>query len=205
MWIYYVPGPKQLWGDEQMYRQAALELLDNGRTEENFLWPPLYSSFVALMLRAGNGSLLPLQLLQTLLLVASALLLRDLCLRLTGERDVADLAALTLLIYPPLVAFAQYVWPEILHMTLLLAALWILMARRDRLPWSAALGFALGLALLTKGVLGPFVPVLLVPLALDGNRRRALQRVGLALAVLLLTLAPTILDNYRRTGSATMG
>jgi len=201
LWIYHVPGPKPLWGDEQMYRQAALELTETGQTDKNSLWPPLYSGLVAVSFRAGNGSVLPLQLLQTLLLVASALLLRDLCVRLTGERNVADLAALTLLIYPPLVAFAHYLWPEVLHMTLLLGVLWILVARRDRLPWVAGLGLSLGLALLTKSILGPFVPVLLVPLVLDGDRRRGALKVGLAVGVLLLTIAPTIHDNYQRTGS----
>jgi 4-amino-4-deoxy-L-arabinose transferase-like glycosyltransferase len=200
LWIYYEPAPKLLWGDEEMYWRLAQQALREGRFEIDPLWPPLYPAFVAALLALGGGSLLWVQLAQTLLLVAAALLLRDLWRRWIGPGPLGDVLALVFLAYPPLVAYAHFLWPEVLHLFLLLGALWILSARRTRPTWMPVLGVVLGLALLTKSLLGPFLPALLLPVALEGRARDRALRLGLVLMFAALTIAPTVFSNWKRLG-----
>jgi 4-amino-4-deoxy-L-arabinose transferase-like glycosyltransferase len=200
LWLYYQPSAKVLAGDEDAYLQAATRLLDGQPSGLDLLWPPLYPAFLALLLALGGGSLLVVQAVQTLMLVAVALLLRDLWIRFEGRGPAADVLALALLAYPPLAAFAHYLWPEVLHLTLFVAALWILASRRRQAPWLAALGLVLGLALLTKSLLGPFLPVLLLPLFLEDGWRARIRRAALVVAVLAATIAPALIANHARHG-----
>jgi hypothetical protein len=200
LWIYYQPAPKVLAGDEAVYLAAANRILDGQPAGLEMLWPPLYPWFLALLLKFGGGSLILVQAVQTLMLAAVALLLRDLWIRFEGRGPAADVLALTLLAYPPLAAFAHYLWPEVLHLALFAAALWILAVKRREPAWLAALGLLLGLALLTKSLLGPFLPALLLPLLLDGGWRVRLLRLAVVLAVLGTTVAPVVISSYQRHG-----
>jgi 4-amino-4-deoxy-L-arabinose transferase-like glycosyltransferase len=200
LWIYWRPQPKVLLGDEARYRAWADEILSGRDPEPDLLWPPLYPRFLALVLGSPQGSLLRVQLVQTALLIFVAFVLRDLVRRLTGRLLAADAAAWLVLAYPPLVAFAHYLWPEVLHQALFLGALWILLARPASLAWMPVAGILLGLALLTKSLLGPFLPVLLWPVLREGPWPRRLARAGLLLAVLGATVLPTMVANRSRAG-----
>ncbi len=200
LWIYYSPAPKEPTGDEGMYLEVAGRIQAGEDPGLERLWPPLYPRFVAEVLSPRGGPPATLQVVQTLLLVAVAFLLRDICRRLVGPGRVGDLVLLFTLAYPPLVAYAHYVWPEVLHLVLMVGATWILVARRDRLPWLAGLGLLLGLSLLTKSLLGPFLPALLLPLALEGSARQRWARVSLVVVVLGTTVAPTLIANHRASG-----
>ncbi len=204
VWIYYWPLPKALCGDEGMYLPAARSLLATGESNVELLWPPLYAHWLAGLL-ALIPSLVWVQVVQGALLVVAALVLRDLCCRLGCPRRVGDLAAVLTLADPQLAAFACHLWPEVLHLTLMLCALWIVAARCDRLLWLATLGLALGLAVLTKSILGPFIPVLLVPVAFKGGWRQGPLRVMVVVVALVLTLTPTLVTNARREGTVTVG
>ncbi len=214
------PEQRRLWGDESMYWEAGGRALESGASGLEPLWPPLYAWFLA-GCRALADARWPVELAQTLLLLASALLLRDLGRRLELPAGAADLAAAIFLLYPTLAAFGHFFWPEVLHLLWLVAAAWILAARRDRLGWCAALGVVLGLALLTKSLLGPFLPVLLAPLLIapDGSpaaaagtgpaatfppaavaRHARLARLGVVLLALTATVAPTMALNWRWHG-----
>ena len=200
LWIYWRPEPKTLLGDEGMYRRWADDLSAGREPEPDLLWPPLYPRFLALVLGSPQASVLRVQIVQTALLVLVAFVLRDLTRRLTGRPLAADAAAWLVLAYPPLVAFAHYLWPEVLHLALFLSALWVLLARRESLAWMPVAGVLLGLALLTKSLLGPFLPALLLPIVTQGPWPRRLARVGLVLAALFATTAPTLLANRSLSG-----
>src|SRR6185295_10723505 len=111
-------------------------------------------------------------------------------------------AAALLVLDPQVAAFTAYLWPELFHLALFLFAWWVLAARADRWPWLVAAGGALGLALLTKSLLMPFIPVLLAPLVLAGPLRHRLLRPALVLGTLTLTILPTLLANRARYGVA---
>ncbi len=194
------PEPRRLHGDERMYWQAAERVLETGASELEPLWPPLYAWFVAGGRTLADASW-PVELAQVLLLVASGLLLRDLARHLELPPLVADGAAALLLLYPTLAAFAHFLWPEVLHLVWMLAAAWILAARRRSLAGCALLGAVLGAALLTKSLLGPFLPLLLLPLLRDeGAWRDRLARVAVVLLVLGAAVAPVVQANWRQHG-----
>jgi hypothetical protein len=201
LWIHYFPRQRLLWGDERLYWQVANGLASGSQADLGLLWPPLYPEFLAVLLRIGGGSLLFVQLVQTGLLVLTALLARDLWQRLVRPGPAADLVAVAFLVYPPLISYAHYLWPEILHLTLFVSALWVLALRRTRPLWLAVLGLLLGLALLTKSILGPFLIMFWLPVGLTRPRRRGLLNMALVLGVFLVTVSPTLWSTYKRNGS----
>ena len=213
-WLYYRPAVKALWGDESRYLESAERLLagDPG-WHPGLLWPPLYPRFVAGVMAVGQ-SLVSVQVVQTLLLVVAALILWDLCRRLTGSEVAAAVAAFLTVAFPPLAAFAHYLWPEVLHLLLLLTVLWVLVARPRSWWWAGLGGVALGLALLTKSLLLPFVPIMVVAVVwpeVAASRRERVRAVLAGLGRMLLfvgvagvTVAPTVVGNYRSSGVPTI-
>lgn len=165
LWVlYYVPDVKAPLGDEQMYRRAAARVLSEGTSGLDSFWPPFYAWFLAPWLAATGGALWLAQLVQTLLLGLSAWLLRRLVLRWIADRAAADLAFFLVLAYPPLAAFSQYLWPEVLHLALMLSAVVALVESRGRLSAVVAGGLLLALCLQTKVLLLPLLPPLAVGL-----------------------------------------
>src|SRR6185295_14799093 len=147
--------------------------------------------------------------------------LADLARRWYGGRagDVAGFVAGWLLLADPQVAaFAHYLWPEVLHLVLFLAAVRTLAWVEERssggpgagegedgakaAPFAkvalglAAASLALGLALQAKSLLLPFLPLLLLPV-LRGGARRAAVRIAVVLAVIAATSAPALVANHR--------
>jgi len=200
LWIYHVPSAKMPWGDEAHFLNIAEARIEGSPRPIHPFYSRYYPRWVATWLAIGGGSILPLQLAQTALLILCAFLLRDITLAAGGNDTAATAAAFLMIGYPPLVAYAHYVWPEILHMALLLIAVWVLVMRKRHGAWLVLLGVSLGLALATKYFLWPFLPVLLLPLALEAPRRRGLARAGLTLLIALVIVAPALGSNARRFG-----
>jgi hypothetical protein len=200
-WLYYRPLPKALWGDEMAYWRSATALLagDPGWWPDP-LWPPLYPRLLAGIMAIGGPTLLWIQVVQTGLLAAAAVVLYDLVRRLSGSQLAAAVAAVLTLGFPPLVAYAHYLWPEIPHLFLFLAVLWLLVARAERPLWCGVAGVAAGLALLTKSLLGPFLPVLVLAAFARRPAGRWLARALVFAAALVLTVAPAVIEQHRRTG-----
>jgi 4-amino-4-deoxy-L-arabinose transferase-like glycosyltransferase len=201
-WLDRYPVPRILWGDENGYLDSAARLLagDPGWWLEP-LWPPLYSQFLAGLLWFGGGSLTAVVLTQIALLVAAAVLLGDLTRRLCGSRAAGIAVVVLTLGYPPLVAFSHYLWPEVLHLFLFSALLWLMAVRGESRAWCAVAGVVLGLALLSKSLLMPFVPVLVLTMVWGSRSGRAIIRAGLVLGMAAATVAPTVIANAKRTGS----
>lgn len=216
------PEPRRLWGDEIMYADLAERGARGEPAEVELLWPPLYPRLLAYAAQLGPlASASPgvppaagatasldvgraraaVELVQVALLLAAVLALRALARRVTGSADVADLAAALALLDPQLAAFAHFLWPETLHLALFLGALALLICR-SRQAWALiAAGLLLGLALLTRSLLQPFLPLLLAPLVVAQGWRRGLARGALVLAVAAAVIAPTVASNGRRTGT----
>jgi 4-amino-4-deoxy-L-arabinose transferase-like glycosyltransferase len=191
---------RRLWGDEVMYAGTASRLLEGEPARLELLWPPLYPRFLAGGMILSGGSFLATYLFQTFLLVVSALLVRDLTARFVGPGLAPDLAMGFMLLDPTLAAFAHFLWPEVLHLFLLLVAIWIVAAHAEEARWLAFLGLVLGLAILTKSLLGPFLPVLLLPAVLRGSWTARVLRPALTIAVLSAVTAPVLFFNVHRSG-----
>lgn len=202
LWIYWNPEPKLLFGDEAIYLSAARSLLEARSGELDLLWPPLYPKFLAGILWASGERLVAVQLVQTLLLGLSALLFRDVARRWIGDGVAPSVVGWILIGYPPLVAFAHYLWPEILHLALVAIALWIVTFRRRSTPWMVIAGSALGLAMLSKSLLHGLLllGIVLASMTLGRGRRRLEWRVALAVVAAGAVLLPTARANWQRHG-----
>ncbi|MBK8598745.1 MAG: hypothetical protein IPP07_14305 [Holophagales bacterium] len=193
------PSPRHLWGDEITYAEAATRISAGLPAGLDLLWPPLYPRLLAWL--GAPGSLLGVTLVQALALLGAALLLRDLVSRSGAPGLPADLAGFLLMADPSTAAFAHYLWPEVLHLFLFLFAIWIVVARGGRALWLVLLGIVLGAALLLKSLLGPFLPVLLVPVVLWAKGWRRLANPALALLGVVALTLPVRIANERREGA----
>lgn len=199
-WLGAWPVARRPWGDEIMYLDLAQRWARGEAAPLEPLWPPLYPQLLATALRLGDTRLLGLRLLQVALLFVAAWALAGLAARLLGSPAAGRWAAALLLLDPQVAAFAHYYWPEALHLALLLGALWLLVLHGRRWGAVALAGLLLGLALLTKGLLLPFLPLLVLPLGFELGPRPGLSRAALALGLAGLVAAPTVVSNGRRHG-----
>jgi len=203
-WLDRAAGGRMPWGDEKRYLESAGAVL---RGDPSWwpvpLWPPLYPRFLAgiLALSPGRG-LVGIILVQTALLLAAAMVFSDLVREWTGDRTAGRAAFIMMGAFPALAAYGRFFWPEVLHLFLAMVVLWVLSLRRDRLGWLAVGGGALGLALLTKSLLGPFVPILLIGAFVGDRTPRRAGRIACFLAAAAIVVTPVIGMQYRRTGSA---
>lgn len=204
-WMDRHPVPRALWGDEKTYLASAIQLLagDPGWWPEP-LWPPLYPQFIAGLIWCGN-SLAAVVAVQIFLLVVTAALIFDLVRRFTSSRPAGVIAACCVLGYPPLAAFSHYLWPETLHLFLFVTLIWILAARAERWAWAAGAGVVLGLALLTKSLLLPFVPILVIASVWGARPFRAVATVLLVAGFSAATMAPTMVAYNRHSGTPAVG
>ena len=147
------PAPKRLIGDETYYFNLAKAIAAGQPAQHDSLWPPLYAELLALLFRLVGPSVLAVQAMQVALWLAAAWCFWRIVARLV---PAAGTAALALFLFTPeLAAFSHYLWPETLHLALMLAALWLLICH-GATGWAAAgAGLLLGLALLTKSLLWP--------------------------------------------------
>ncbi len=194
-------GPRGLWGDERTYIKSALAVLQGDPSWWPVpLWPPLYSRFLAGVLAISGNHQVAIIVVQTVLLFIAAAIFGDLVRRWTGAETAGMVAFLLMAGFPPLAAYSHFLWPEVLHLFLALAAVWILVVRRDSPLWLFLAGIALGLALLTKSLLGPCVPVLLAATFFGDHGPRRLFRLGIVVGAIVAIVGPVMGLQYRRIG-----
>jgi len=88
LWLaYYGNGAKRLIGDEQNYQDVALAILGGGAWMPSTIWPPLQSLFLAAIYAIAGVHMLAVQLVQTLLIVGCAIVLRAIWRRVGGVRE----------------------------------------------------------------------------------------------------------------------
>ena len=129
------PAPKRLIGDETYYFNLAKAIAAGQPAQHDSLWPPLYAELLALSFRLVGPSVLAVQAVQVALWLAAAWCFWRIAARLV---PAAGTAALALFLFTPeLAAFSHYLWPETLHLALMLAALWLLICH-SATGWAAA-------------------------------------------------------------------
>lgn len=201
-WLAWWPAPKALWGDENLYLQSARDLLAGVPDWAPMpLWSSGYPRFLAGILGLSGGSLVAIQLVQALLLIMTALVLGDLVERTTGSKRAAIVTGGWVVAFPSLVAYEQFLWPEVPHLALFVAVLWLLFGEPPMVFRSVLAGTALGLALLMKAVLLGFVPVLLWLAFWRRGGARSPMCAGLCIAALLLVMVPESIRQHRETES----
>jgi hypothetical protein len=198
-WAYYAHGAKPLIGDEAEYQRTALAILAGGSWMPGTIWPPLQPLLLAVVYSVAGPSVLAAQLLQTVFFILCGALLRDLWRRLGGSVAAANTAAALFLLNPATAAYAQWLWPEITHLLLLLAALCLLARAPARVPAFAA-GVCIGLAILAKSLLSPFWPAFLLAFVRVEPPRVLLRLALLFVVGIGLVTAPALWHGWREYG-----
>lgn len=200
LWFaYYGHGAKPLIGDEANYQASALAILGGGAWMPSTIWPPLQPLLLAAIYAIFGVHLLAAQIAQTLLFVACAALLRDLWRRLGGSVAAANTAAALFLLNPATAAYAQWLWPEIVHLFLMLAVFWLLSRPLSRLG-SFVAGACVGLALLAKSLLAAFWPLFLIAFVCREKPRVLIGAAAMFLFGLALATAPALVHGWRTVG-----
>lgn len=198
-WAYYGFATKTLVGDEFRYRAEALALWQGLPSPPGFIWPPLQRWFLAALIGPLDGNLVVAQVVQMLLLGMCALLLRQIWLQLDPRPFAANLAALLFASSPAIMAFGLYLWPEPLHLVLLLGAIFLLVSWPQRWQAAAGGGILIGLALLSKSLLSGFWPLFLI-LFLRPPWRKSLTGAFVFVIALLVVIGPATLRGWQATG-----
>lgn len=189
-WIGHGSEPRLLVGDEPMYLKGAMTLLAGETWHFESLWPPFQAVFLAGILWVSDGSLLGVEIVQSLLLGLVALLLGDFTRAVTGSRIAALVSGGLVLVYPHLGGYAHFMWPEVLHMFTLVATGWIFVRKRGgSRAWIVVAGILFGITLCSKYLIWPYV-LLVLPVVLVRAKRSALGPIAVfaASAVLVVSL-----------------
>ncbi len=185
----------------------------------NYLWPPGYPWFLAVCLDwFGFGGVFAAKLTQVALASVVGACTMWIAVRTFG-RAAGIIAGVIWCLYPPMIAFTHYLWPETTFLAVFLPAMCLFISawRDDTGSTGATLklllcGLLIGLSLLIKESM-LYLPVLLCPMLLWASRRRPLAALSRC-AVLVLSIAavlfPWSLRNYEVYGrwvpvAATLG
>ena len=198
-YAYYGHAAKTLIGDERAYQDSALAILAGGAWMPSTIWPPLQPLLLASVYAVFGGHVLAAQILQSLLFIGCAALLRDFWRRLGGRVAAANTAAALFLLNPATAAYAHWLWPEIPHLFLLLAAL-CLLARAPAPLRALAAGACIGLAILAKSLLSAFWPAFLLVFVRGARPHLLIRPAALCVFGLALVTAPAWLHGWREYG-----
>jgi hypothetical protein len=176
--LYYLPSPKRLVGDEGYYVSLAAALAGGQPARHDPLWPPLYGEFVGLVFSVFGPRILVVQLIQIALWAATGYFFFRIVGHLFPSPGVAITALALYLFSPELIAFTHYLWPETVHLFLMITGLWLVIHHAGSRPAALAGGALFGLACLTKSLLLPLIIViaLFVALVPSGGTRCARSR-----------------------------
>jgi 4-amino-4-deoxy-L-arabinose transferase-like glycosyltransferase len=192
-------GPQLRYGDEQAYRQMAVDLIHRHVYTTDGLRPsayrpPGYAWFLlpAVFLGASNVAL---RILNAICLSGAQLFL-FLLVRCIARESTAAIAVILTLAYPVLLYSATLLFPQTLGSALLLCGLWLLLRSRSMtIAAGVVAGLVWGFLILT---IPTFLVLAAVTIAAIGWRRRR-ARTGLvaAVAVIGLLLSGWSYRNYR--------
>jgi 4-amino-4-deoxy-L-arabinose transferase-like glycosyltransferase len=201
LWLaYYGGGAKRLIGDEESYQAFALAILGGGPWMPSTIWPPLQSLLLAAIYATFGVHVAAAQLVQTLLFVGCAVLLRAIWRDLGGSVRAANTAAVLFLVHPANAAYAHWLWPEVPHLFLVLLAFRLLLAWPRSRVAAAAAGAATGFALLAKSLLAAFWPVFLLAFVQRERPRFLVAPAAAFLVTLALVTAPALWHGWREYG-----
>jgi 4-amino-4-deoxy-L-arabinose transferase-like glycosyltransferase len=196
--LYYVGGPKPLVGDEVVYFARATEFAAGEVPRHEPLWPALYGDAMGRLFESFGVERLPVQATQIVMWLLTALLWAEIARRLLDSRPAAYATLLLLLLSPELMAYSHFLWPETPHLFFFALALWLLIRAGEHWLGLAGAGVALGIALLLKLLLLPFLPVIAGFLLWRGSGgwRRRLAKVAVVFTAVALTVFPTLQHNH---------
>jgi len=204
-YFYYFPETKIFFGDEQRYFNTGFSIAAGGDWHANPLWPPMQSILIALFATLFDSPLLALQIFQYGLLLFAGFVIRDIIWRETNNRRSAQLSLAIMILYPGWLAYSQYLWPEVMHVTLFVSIIWINSYKNNSYKWMLLSGLLIGLAILFKSLLILFIPFLFLPALLHikadhSSLKSVLVKIVFSLLMATIVITPASLKAHKMTG-----
>ena len=203
--VYYTPLPKQLIGDEYHYFNYGLMFVSGQRVPYNLIWPPLYGEFIGLVFSVFGVRRIYIQIIQIGLWLASGILFSQIVKRLTSSHIMTYTSFALFLLCPELIAFSHYLWPEIMHLFMWILGLWLLICYPQRRIAAIIAGIVFGLALLTKSLLMPFIPVVVLFVLIIKRSTLSVKirssNATLLVVMILLIILPVMVNNLITKGA----
>lgn len=199
-YFYYFPETKILLGDENRYLETGLSIASGEDWHNHPFWPPMQSIVIAIFAKIFNNPILPLQFFQYGLLILSGFIVRDITFRETRNQTAAQLALAVMILYPSWLAYSQYLWPEVIHVLLFVAIIWINKYKHQSYKWMLLSGLLLGLVILFKSLLILFIPFLYLPLIINSEWKNNSMRIILSLLVAVVVMSPASFKAHKMTG-----
>jgi 4-amino-4-deoxy-L-arabinose transferase-like glycosyltransferase len=212
---YALPQPDTHWDeDERVYLTIARNYVAGDGlilTEyRKAAFPPLYPLFLAGLLKTGFPIFPVVRVVQSIIGAISCLLLMGIT-RLavpgktkSGAIDAGMIAALLMAIYPILVFYCARLMTENLVIFLILCSLYALLKSLQslhRFIWLFMGGVTMGLGILCRPTLLPFIVFVILWLAIAGSENnRFLKSVLFFLIPIILVILPWEIRNYRVLG-----
>jgi len=169
----------------------------------NTFRPPGYPFFLAAIYALGGPSYPAVKIIQSAIGALTCVVILLIGERLFSRR-VGVIAASIAAVYPFLVVYTGFLLSETVFVFLSSVFLYALARLREKcsVGWAAFAGLILGLMNLTRPMT-LLLPVLLLFWAWIefGDKRRAVAIVGIIAGMMLLSMAPWVLRNYRVTNS----
>jgi 4-amino-4-deoxy-L-arabinose transferase-like glycosyltransferase len=195
--------------DEQHYATLAQNLVEGngfawGKGQPTSIRPPLFPMAVAAVWEVAPGSLTAVRLAQIPLALLTVALVFAMARRLFGDR-VALVSAAIVTFYPSLLFSGVLVLSEVLFTALLALTLFGCFRLLDRPTWPVAFltGVALGASALTRSVMWPFLPLLVIGgvVLLRAPLRVRVALMTVATLGYLCVVAPWSVRNTRLQGT----
>lgn len=200
-YLYYFPETKLLAGDEVRYWAQAKAIAKGGEWHTHLFWPPMQSLLLAGFIKVFGETLIPIQVFQYLLILATAWIVRDLTYQAIKCRESAQVGFFVVLTLPSWLVYSQFIWPEAVHVFLFSVTLWVNYCRKTNLRWLLISGFCIGLALLFKSFLLLFVPFLFWPSLQEMYKNQMVKQGLFSIAtqvfVMMLVISPVMIQSKK--------
>jgi hypothetical protein len=197
LYLYHRPEAKDLVGDEVHYFAVANRIAAGEAVQPDPLWPTLPSKAMGSLFAMFGPRVLIVQAIQIAMWLASAWFFYRICRALLPLPGAALIAVGLYLLSPELMGYSHLLWPEVPHLFLFLAGLQLLIDHGNRNLAVMVSGALFALAILTKLVLIPLLPVVAIFLAANtaGGWGPRSIRILLFTAVIGVCVTPTLLEN----------
>ena len=199
-YFYYFPEHKILFGDEGRYLNTGLSIVSGSDWHNNPLWPPMQSLLIALFVKIFQNPIFPLQVFQYGLLLLSGFIVRDIVYRETHNNTSAQLSFAVMTLYPSWLAYTQYLWPEVAHVSLFVSILWVNSYKGNSYKWLLFSGVLLGIAIQFKSLLILFIPFLYLSTFVNNGVKKSLGKVVLSIIMAAVIMVPASMKAHEMTG-----
>ncbi|MFA5857936.1 MAG: glycosyltransferase family 39 protein [Elusimicrobiota bacterium] len=203
--VFILAYQKPMEPDAEHYFSLANSMLNGTGMGGNITRPPVYVFFLAAVLFLFGKNVIAVKVVQVMVSVMAVFLTYLIAQKLSKDRWLKLIAAGIVALDPYIIFYTGELLTETLFITLLMLTLYLLcsftVSERQRVRDAVVIGLVIGITMMTRPViLGFIIFVVGIGYVLKIYSLHRLGVFGVLFLVLLLTLMPYALRNYKLTG-----